>query len=158
MHLMLRFYKKHNLASKLFLFNKEIQVEICLECFIDFLCLHFWHDCCCLESSVSLSLITMSSPEERLSYDEPLSPVGTMESGLVALFVTPSSKKMMEMATNFSMTYLLLTRGSHWAWRLQRVFWTMVSIRLFHSPQRWFILLYGIWKGLFWKTAGRFTW
>ena len=40
-HLMLRFYEKHNLASKLFLFNKEIQVEIFLECFIDFLCLHF---------------------------------------------------------------------------------------------------------------------
>ncbi len=25
---MLRFYKKHNLASKVFLFNKETQVEI----------------------------------------------------------------------------------------------------------------------------------
>jgi hypothetical protein len=28
---MLRFYKKHNLASKSFLFNKEIQVEIFFE-------------------------------------------------------------------------------------------------------------------------------
>ncbi len=28
---MLRFYKKHNLASKLFLFNKETQVEIFFE-------------------------------------------------------------------------------------------------------------------------------
>jgi hypothetical protein len=30
-HPMLRFYKKHNLASKLFLFNKETQVEIFFE-------------------------------------------------------------------------------------------------------------------------------
>jgi hypothetical protein len=29
-HPMLRFYKKHNLASKLFLFNKETQVELLL--------------------------------------------------------------------------------------------------------------------------------
>ncbi len=29
-HTMLRFYKKHNLASKSFLFNKETQVEIFL--------------------------------------------------------------------------------------------------------------------------------
>jgi hypothetical protein len=28
---MLRFYEKHNLASKLFLFNKETQVEIFFE-------------------------------------------------------------------------------------------------------------------------------
>jgi hypothetical protein len=30
-HPILRFYEKHNLASKLFLFNKETQVEICFE-------------------------------------------------------------------------------------------------------------------------------
>jgi hypothetical protein len=30
-HPMLRFYEKHNLASKLFLFNKETQVEIFFE-------------------------------------------------------------------------------------------------------------------------------
>jgi hypothetical protein len=30
-HPMIRFYKKHNLASKLVLFNKEIQVEIFFE-------------------------------------------------------------------------------------------------------------------------------
>jgi hypothetical protein len=35
----------------------------------------------------------MSSPEERLSYKEPSSPVGTMQCGLTASFVTPSSKK-----------------------------------------------------------------
>jgi hypothetical protein len=34
----------------------------------------------------------MSLPEERLSYKEPLSPVGMMQSGLAALFVTPSPK------------------------------------------------------------------
>jgi hypothetical protein len=35
----------------------------------------------------------MSLPEERPSYEEPSSPVGTMQSGLAALFVTPSPKK-----------------------------------------------------------------
>jgi hypothetical protein len=34
----------------------------------------------------------MSSLEERPSYKEPLSPIGMMQSGLAALFVTPSSK------------------------------------------------------------------
>jgi hypothetical protein len=36
----------------------------------------------------------MSSPEERSSYKEPSSPIGRMQSGLAALFVTPSPKKM----------------------------------------------------------------
>ncbi len=66
-------------------------------------------------------------------------------------------KKMMEMATDLSVTNLSLTRGNHWARWLQRVFWTMVSIRLFQSRQIWLILLYGIPKGLFWKTANCFT-
>ncbi len=103
--------------GKSLLLNKETQVEIffesvfgksdcdcrCLhfwhelfpweQCVIDFLCSHFWHDCCFLESSVSLILITMSLPDERLSYKEPSSPVGWMQSGLAALFVTPSLKK-----------------------------------------------------------------
>jgi hypothetical protein len=35
----------------------------------------------------------MSLQEERLSYNEPSSPVGTTQSGLAALFITPSSKK-----------------------------------------------------------------
>ncbi len=35
----------------------------------------------------------MSLPKEQLSYDEPSSPVGTTQSGLAALFVTPSPKK-----------------------------------------------------------------
>jgi hypothetical protein len=35
----------------------------------------------------------MSSPEEQPSYEEPFSPVGTMHSGLAAMFVTPSPKK-----------------------------------------------------------------
>ena len=34
----------------------------------------------------------MSSPEERPSFKEPSSPVGTTQSGLAALFVTPSQK------------------------------------------------------------------
>jgi hypothetical protein len=43
---MLRFYKKYNLASKLFLFNKETQVEIFFESVFgksecDCRCLHF---------------------------------------------------------------------------------------------------------------------
>jgi hypothetical protein len=35
----------------------------------------------------------MSLPKERPSYKEPLSPVGRMQSGLAASFVTPSQKK-----------------------------------------------------------------
>jgi hypothetical protein len=35
----------------------------------------------------------MSSPEEQPSYEEPSSPVGTTQSGLAALFVTPNPKK-----------------------------------------------------------------
>ncbi len=45
-HPMLRFYKKHNLASKSFLFHKETQVEIFFESVFgkpkcDYQCLHF---------------------------------------------------------------------------------------------------------------------
>ncbi len=58
-------------------------------------------DCCFHESCVSLILMTMSSPEERPSYKEPSSPIGTMQLGLAASFVTPKPKKMMEMATDF---------------------------------------------------------
>ncbi len=52
-HPMLRLYKKHNFASKLFLFNKEPQVKIFFESVFkkskcDCRCLHFWHDCCFL--------------------------------------------------------------------------------------------------------------
>jgi hypothetical protein len=46
-----------------------------------------------LESSVSLIKITMSSPKEQPSYKEPSSPIGRMQSGLAALFVTPSPPK-----------------------------------------------------------------
>jgi hypothetical protein len=34
----------------------------------------------------------MSFPEERPSFEEPLTPIGRMQSGLVILFVTPSPK------------------------------------------------------------------
>jgi hypothetical protein len=78
----------------------------------------------------------MSSPDEQHSYKEPLSPVGMMQSGMAALFVTPSPKKMMETATNLLMTNLSSTRESHQAQLLQMVFRTMVSIRLFQSRQR----------------------
>jgi hypothetical protein len=52
-HPMLRFYEKHNLASKLFLFYKETQVEIFFESVFgkskcDCRCLHFSHNCCFL--------------------------------------------------------------------------------------------------------------
>jgi hypothetical protein len=61
----------------------------------------------------------MSSPEEHPLYEEPSSPVGRMQSGLEALFVTPSpTKKMMEMVTNFLMTNLSSTRESHQAGQL----------------------------------------
>jgi hypothetical protein len=36
----------------------------------------------------------MSSPDEQSSYMDPLSPIGRTQSGLAALFVTPSPKKM----------------------------------------------------------------
>jgi hypothetical protein len=42
----------------------------------------------------------MKLPEERPSFEEPLSPVGMMQVGLAASFVTPSPKKMMETATD----------------------------------------------------------
>jgi hypothetical protein len=64
----------------------------------------------------------MSSPEKQPSYKESSSPVGRMQSGLAALFVTPSQKKMMEMATNLLMTTLSSTKESHQARQLQRVF------------------------------------
>jgi hypothetical protein len=35
----------------------------------------------------------MSLPEEQPSYKEPLSPIGTMQLGMAALFVAPSQKK-----------------------------------------------------------------
>jgi hypothetical protein len=59
----------------------------------------------------------MSLLEKQPSNKEPLSPVGRMQSGLAASFVTPSLKKV-EMATDSSMTNLSLTRESHQAWRL----------------------------------------
>ena len=37
--------------------------------------------------------MTMSSPEERPPFKEPSSPIGRMQSGLAALFITPSPKK-----------------------------------------------------------------
>jgi hypothetical protein len=37
-------------------------------------------------------LTIMSSPEEQPSYEEPSSPIGKMQSGLAASFVTPSMK------------------------------------------------------------------
>jgi hypothetical protein len=64
----------------------------------------------------------MSLPEEQPSYEELSYPVGRMQSGLAALFVTPSQKKMMEMATDLSMMNLSATRGSHQTRRLQKVF------------------------------------
>ncbi len=40
----------------------------------------------------------MSSPDEQYSYMEPSSPIGRTQSGLAALFVTPSQKKTDEKA------------------------------------------------------------
>jgi hypothetical protein len=45
-----------------------------------------------------------------------------MQSGLAASFLTPSKEKKMERATNLLMTNLLLTKGSHQAQQLQKVF------------------------------------
>jgi hypothetical protein len=57
----------------------------------------------------------MSSLEEQPLYKEPSSPIGTTQSGLAALFVTPSPKKIMETATDLLMMDLSSTRGSHQA-------------------------------------------
>jgi hypothetical protein len=43
-------------------------------------------------SSASLITMTMNSPEERPLFEEPSSPIGRTQSGLEALFVTPSQK------------------------------------------------------------------
>jgi hypothetical protein len=43
----------------------------------------------------------MSSPEEQPLYEEPLSPVGTTQLGLAALFVTPGLKKNDENGNRF---------------------------------------------------------
>ncbi len=53
-HPMIIFYEKHNLASKLFLFNKETQVDFFFESVFrkskcDCRCSHFWHNCCFLK-------------------------------------------------------------------------------------------------------------
>jgi hypothetical protein len=40
-----------------------------------------------------LILITMSLPEEQPPFEEPSSPIGRMQLGLAALFITPSLKK-----------------------------------------------------------------
>ncbi len=57
----------------------------------------------------------MSLPEEQPSYEEPLSPVGTMQSGLAALFVTPNLKINYRNGIDLSMTNLSSTRVSHQA-------------------------------------------
>ncbi len=95
---MLRFYENHNLVSVSFLLSKETNVVFFFKAVIgeskcDCLCLHFWHDCCFIESSVSLILITMSLPEEQPSYEEHSSPIDKMQCNLAALFVTSSQKK-----------------------------------------------------------------
>jgi hypothetical protein len=63
----------------------------------------------------------MSSPEEQPLFEEPLSPIGRMQSGFAALFVTPSPKKMMKMAADLLMSNLSLMRESHQAQWLQKV-------------------------------------
>jgi hypothetical protein len=63
-------------------------------------------------TKVSLIIITMSLPDEQSSYMEPSSPIGRMQSGLAALFVTPSPKKRMEKLTDLSVMNPTSTRGS----------------------------------------------
>ncbi len=71
----------------------------------------------------------MSLPEERSSYMEPLSPIGRMQSGFAALFVTPSPKKQTEKLTELLMTNPTLTRGSCRPQRLKKVIQTMVQVQ-----------------------------
>ncbi len=69
-----------------------------------------------------LILIMMSLPEEQPPFKEPPSPIGRMQLGLAASFITPSPKKPMEMVTNLLMTTPSLTRGSHQAQWLKEGF------------------------------------
>jgi hypothetical protein len=54
----------------------------------------------------------MSLPDEQSSYMEPLSPIGRMQLGLAALFVTPSQKKQTEKLTELLMTNPTSMKGS----------------------------------------------
>jgi hypothetical protein len=57
----------------------------------------------------------MSLPEEQPPFKEPSFPIGRMQLGFAASFITPSPKKIMEMVTNLLMTNLSLMRESHQA-------------------------------------------
>jgi hypothetical protein len=88
----------------LFLLNRETQLEFFFETVFgkskcDCWCSHFLQDCCFHECCVSLILITISLPEKLPLFEELLSPIGRMQLGLAASFVTPSPKKMMETTT-----------------------------------------------------------
>ncbi len=52
----------------------------------------------------------MSLPDERPSYKEPSSPVGRMQSGLAALFVTPDQNFLEETVTDSSRTTFMNKR------------------------------------------------
>jgi hypothetical protein len=53
----------------------------------------------------------LSLPEERPSYKEQLSPIGMTQLGLEASFVTPSLKKMMEMANKRKPSSTTIAKG-----------------------------------------------
>jgi hypothetical protein len=64
----------------------------------------------------------MSLPEERPSFEEPLSSIERMQSGLAGWFVTPSLRKNDGDGNHLPMMNLSSTRGSHQAQQLQKVF------------------------------------
>ncbi len=105
-----------------------------------------------------LNSITMSSPEEQPPFEEPLSPIGRMQLGLTASFITPSPKKNHGDGDQFvddkpfidkmkpsSKTFErgVLNNGEH----------TLIPVtaRMIHSA---------VWNSerFFLKTADRFTW
>ncbi len=144
---MLRFYEKHNLASKLFLFNKETQVDFFL-----ILCSGnqsviagvriFYTIAASLRAVfhwflVFAFLTLLLLPCEQCFIDLHNHEL-TGGTTLIQRTIIPwwrdaitfgsivchtKSKKMIEMATDSSMTNLSLTRKSHRAQWLQRVCW-----------------------------------
>ncbi len=78
----------------------------------------------------------MGLPEEQLSYDEPSSPVGTTQSGLAALLVTPSLKINDGNGNQFVDDVPFIDKRKPSGKMVAKGVRTMVSIRLFQSQQR----------------------
>ncbi len=105
-----------------------------------------------------LNLITMSLPKERPPFKEPLSPIGKMQLGLAASFITPSPKKNHGDGDQFVDDKLFIDKRKPSSTTVERGVLnngehTLIPVmaRMIHSAvwnSKWFVL----------KTADRFTW